>query len=309
MCALLLVVLLASSCSKGTELAPTGEGQAQFFSPAPSVEFPTSTPIPEQNTTETPIPTTVRLSTSTDTPTMTLTSTSTPSPVATLDPQQAEQALKAFLQKPFECETPCLLGIVPEKTTITETVKIFSHLGLQLKNMATIEGKDYFWSSYKFENGLKQSVEVIVQDSIVKNLRILINTEEYQEGAQRKWITYSPETLISQFGPPTKVTLGADFGPRPTYWMTFFYDALDLRISYEGYFTHAQEILQICPLIDYFDFIRIWVGKPDKRYPPSGFYTVEEATSITTNEFIDLLTGSPEQACVELKQDVFNNRR
>jgi len=265
----------------------------------------TETPVPTSRKADTPNPTTVRISTSTFTPTNTPTLTPTRSPEATLEPEQAQQVLALF-QKPFDCELPCFWGIVPEKTTISETEKVFSDLGLQLIFINTHEGNDYYYLSYKFENDIKIGIQVIVQYSIVKNLRILIQPELYQEGAPRKWITYSPETVISQFGMPTSVKTWADFGPIPVYGMTFFYDTLGLWIDYAyGFFTHAQSKLQICPLIDEFNGITIWIGKLSTEYTPSGHVPLEEATSITMNEFYKLMTGVPGQACMDINQDIF----
>jgi hypothetical protein len=316
---LLLVVVIFSSCSKRTVLVPTNEVHRKALSPTPMIVSPTTTifpisrmtetPIPTSGKTNTPIPTTVRISTSTFTPTISPTLTSTQSPKATLEPQQAQQVLALF-QKPFDCELPCFWGIVPEKTTISETEKVFSDLGLQLIFMNTHDGNDYYYLSYKFENDIKIGIQVIVQYSIVKNLRILIQPELFKEGAHRKWITYSPETVIAQFGMPTSVKIWADFGPRPVYGMTFFYDTLGLWIDYAyGFFTHAQSKLQICPLIDEFSGITIWIGKPSIEYTPSGHVPLEEVTSITMDEFFELMTGRPDQACMELKQDVLLNYR
>lgn len=240
------------------------------------------------------------------TPTSTLTPTVTifPTLPPTLEPAQAEKIMRTLLQEPVDCEAPCFWGITPGQTALSEAINIFTHLGLQV-NSTTFQGKDFYGVKHDFEDGLSISVILTIQGEHIKNLRIRIHPERLLESS-RKWLSYSPETLIRRYGTPSRVDfwLGR-VAPIPTHSMQMYFEKSKLIVQYIG--TKLLDYgppLKICPLTNQVEDINIWMGD-DPQYPPSPGIPLEDATSLTLEEFSQLMLGEPEKACFELKAEAF----
>jgi hypothetical protein len=264
--------------------------------PAGSETIPTQVKTPVSSLTNLP---------PTSTSTITSTATITPTLYPTLQPKQAKETVMAFLQEPMNCETPCFWGIMPGQTTFEEATNIFAHLGISLTHTNTRDNKDFYSFIYNLDNGLEVTPILTVQDNTVKSLQIGIN-DTSEMGTTRKWTAYSPETLISRYGAPSKIDffLGR-VAPTPTHSMNLYFEKENLIVEYIGINllnTGAQ--LGICPLTNKVDFIGIWMGE-DPHYPPSPGVPLEEATSLTLEEFSNLMKGDPKKACFNLKEEAF----
>jgi len=259
--------------------------------------------LPTQTGTPIPSPTLVF---STATSTSTPTETSTATLPATLGPEQAKETIRTLLQDSIDCESPCFWGIVIGRTTLEEAINIFAHLGLQLKHTNTRDNKDFYGVVYHSGNGLEVTPILTVQNNIVKSLDVGIN-DTSQEGTPRKWSAYSPETLIKRYGSPSRVDffLGR-VAPTPTHSMKMYFEKVELIVEYSG--TNLLNVdlpkLEICPLTNQVEYIHIWMGD-DPRYPPSLDVPLEEATSLTMEEFSKLMTGDAKMACFNLKEEKF----
>lgn len=243
------------------------------------------------------------LTPSTSTPTLQPTHTSTLTPPATLKPEQAENAIRTLLRNPVDCKAPCFWGITPGQTTLDEATNILTHLGLQVKSI-TYQGKDFYGIRYNFQNGLSVMVTLTVQEELVENLRVDITPEMQRAGILREWSAYSPETLIKQYGTPSRVDffLG-EIGP-PTYSMQVYFKEVDLIIQYINidHVVFESGQTHVCPLLDQYTSVGIWLGE-NPQYPPAAVVPLEEATSMTLEEFSSLMMGSPDKACFRLKKE------
>ena len=98
-----------------------------------------------------------------------------------------------------------------------------------------------------------------------------------------------------------------DNGPNYVIGMTMYFDDYDLIADYSGYnmFPDRPHSPRLCPLTAPFDHVRLWMG-PSPQDPPS-FETValEKATSLTMDQFIQLMLGDPQKACFTLNGDMF----
>lgn len=265
--------------------------------PSDSIIKPTSTQ------TQPPLPTLI-LPTSTPTPRPTQTATLTPP--ATLQPEQAKNAIRALLQGP-DCPAPCFWGIIPGQTTFGEAKNIFTYLGLQLKHTNTQNNEDFYALIYDLDSGLRVSPVLTIQNELVKNIEVGINPERRQVGVPREWLAYSPETLIKRYGPPTKVGFFVGRGaPQLSYAMNLYFNAVNLIVEYGGYDVGVgpASSFRICPLIDQSDNVRVWLG-PNPEHPPLDAVPLEKATSLTMDEFSKLMTGTPQNACINLKKEMF----
>ena len=287
LCLLLVITVMLSGCVSGN----------LTIKPIPTVEQHSS-PTSFISLTPTSIPLTSTLM-SLPKPTVTLT------PPATLEPEQANDAISTLLQESGDCLAPCFWGIIPGRTTFGDAENIFTHLGIELQHTNTQDNKDFYASIYDFDNGVRISPILTIQNDIVKNLRIGITPETQKVGVLRKWLAYSPETLIKQYGPPSKVTFEVGRGSYVNYGMVMNFDTIDLIVEYGGSNVgFKNKSFSICPVTDQSDGIRIWMGKnPDD--PPAYGISLEDATSLTLEKFSNLMTGPPKKACLNLKEEMF----
>jgi len=249
------------------------------------------------------------LPTETRTPLPTATNTAIPSqiptPIPTLPPEQADKLLKELLWNNPDCSAPCFWGVTPEKTTFSEAVNIFASLGLQLEKTNTENTQEFYATNYHIESELEVTIILTVQDNTIKALGAGMNI--YTEtGRPRKWSAYSPENLIQRYGSPSKVDffLGR-VTPTPTHSMVLYFDDVDLIVSYSGVnFLNNKNTLELCPLINEVNFMKIWMGKEPRHPPPVGV-SLEQATSLRMDGFSKLLTGDPNKACFNLKDEAF----
>lgn len=261
-----------------------------------------STAIPTQVETSASTPT---LISPTSIPAFTPTATVTPTLSTTLEPEQAKEIINTLLQEPVDCLAPCFWGIAPGQTTLDEAENIFTRLGLPI-NSATLDNKEFYGIAYDFNDGLSIRVILTVQDEVVKNLRVGINNT-FQAESPRRWSAYSPETLISRYGSPSRVEffLGR-VAPTPTHSMEMYFEQVKLIVQYIGINMLNVNLpkVEICPLTNQVDYIEIWMGD-DPQYPPSPSVPLEEAALLTLEEFSELMMGNPDTACFNLREEAF----
>lgn len=239
------------------------------------------------------------------TPTFTPTVAVTSTLPSTLESDIAKRTIGNLLQDFVDCEAPCFWGILPGKTTLRETTNTFAHLGLSLKYTTTLDGKDFYAMNYNLDNGIEVSTVIAIQNNIVTSLDVGIN-DTSPEGTPRKWSAYSPETLIKRYGSPSRVDffLGR-VAPAPTHSMDLYFEEVKLIVEYIGNsLLNDGPQLEICPIANKVEHIHVWMGD-DPQYPPSLGVPLEEATPLTMEEFSNLMTGDPNNACFNLKEEAF----
>ena len=141
-------------------------------------------------------------------------------------------------------------------------------------------------------------------------MHVKISPEEQEPGIPREWLAYSPETLIRLYGTPSSLKFFvhrnryANSGSVSSYTLVMYFDTVDLISQYIDSDFESASIFRACPLKDKFLGVHLWLGK-DPEYPPRGGFTLEEASSKTMEEFVVLMTGDPENACIDLNSEIF----
>lgn len=237
------------------------------------------------------------------TPTPTPTVAPTPTPPPTLQPDQAKETIQTLLQESVDCPAPCFWNVIPGQTTLEEAKQIFARLRLLLLRTNARENKEFYATVFHLDNGVEITPILTVQENVVKNLYVGLIPEPQQTGVSRAWLSYSPEILVARYGTPSQVGIAVDTGPRTFFTMAMYFDEFDLIVQYEGYGIIATD-RRVCPLVDQFDIVRIWLGKNPEN-PPRVVISLEEATSLTTEEFAELMVGDPKDACFNLKSEAF----
>lgn len=230
----------------------------------------------------------------------------TPTLPATFTPLEAGEKIRAYLQESENCLAPCFWGITPEHTTLTEAANIFASLRLELEQTNVRDNQEFYATNYHIEKGFEISIILTVQDGIIKTLDAGINVSA-EVSTSRRWSAYSPETLLDQYGIPSKVDffLGRAT-PTPTHSMVLYFENAELIVAYVGsdLLNNNGPQVEICPITNQVGHIQIWVGK-NPRHPPKQGVPLEEGTSLTLEEFSKLMLGEPNQACFNLREEAF----
>lgn len=239
--------------------------------------------------------------------------TNTPSPsstqatVETLEPLIVRETIDPLLRDPMRCTEPCFWGIVPNKTKFDEAKAFFDRLGI-----IPFEGKygntniNFYTIQYTSDNGLKNEVTLFALKNNIENIIIRPRIKSQKEGNIRDWIAYSPDTLIKQFGKPSRVEFNVDLIPRPSVTLNMYFDEINLIVAYAGDYPISSDLrsYQVCPLTDTFTFLRLWMGS-DPPSPPLPGITLEKATPLKMDQFTQLILGDPKQGCFSINRDVF----
>jgi len=225
-------------------------------------------------------------------------------PLPTLSVQESQDRLKESLGINGDCKLPCFLGIEPGHTTLTEALDIFSHLGLRAEH-TTLDNKYFCGVYYEFEGGPSFLLTLTILDENVKNLRVDITPDLQKPDEPRSWAIYSPESLIARYGTPSRVDFFLGRHEPPRYSMQIYFETADLIIQYGSFdITFVPDGIQICPLVNQYDSVRVWLGKKPE-YPPGLSVPLEESTSLSLEEFSELMVGNPYKSCFDLKEEVF----
>jgi hypothetical protein len=232
-------------------------------------------------------------------------------PVATLDRTQADSQIRSFLKQEASCSTVCFWGIVPGQTSIDEATNIYRHLHRQLSLTLSENNRDYYSNSVDLDDGLGITVILPVENKIIQSIRANIDLINFKgEWYPREWLAYSPETIIKKYGAPSKVEFFVFFPAEPgfpenTAWyeMVLYFDADNLIVQYNNGLTKDGNLIHVCPLKDKFiDGVSIWMGK-NPNNPPLKGVPITEATSLTIEQFSELLLQHPNSACFDLQKD------
>ena len=235
-------------------------------------------------------------------PIATLSQPTTPTPLITLNPEEEQATIEPLIRNPLNCAAPCFWGVIPGKTSIDQAKAFFNRLGLQ-----TREGEDFYSIGYRSSNARNFSATFYTSNNLVENIEITPEIIIQKEGNPREWIAYSPETLIKKFGTPSRVYFALDWGPNFVITMIMYFDNLDLIALYSGYnmIPSRPRSPLVCPLTAPFDLVRLWMGPFPPDPPLFPMQPLEKVTSLSIDQFAQLMLGDPDQACFIVNGDVF----
>ena len=155
------------------------------------------------------------------------------------------------------------------------------------------------------------TIILTIRDETVTKLEVSISPENYRgPGIPRDLLAFSPERLVSQYGLPSNIGYGVFrirdnvVVQRTWYGMVMKFEAVDLIVEYYSAEIFPVDSYQTCPLTDRFDSVHLWFGE-DPEHPPFEGVPSEEATSLTIEEFVNLVSQDPESACFDLKVELF----
>lgn len=282
----------------------------------------TQTLVLEEISSQTPVlkPSLARKSTPSTTPTMAQSPMVTSMPttsstiIPSLEPTQAFEAIQKFRNEGMDCQIPCFFGIIPEQTTFDQAVGIFNWLNHPLIPLDA--SKPEFYYSDFYGNDLGLSVILEKEKNYVKNLRLRISLKIAYKGGTAYpqisvWQAFSPDTLITKYGSPSKVDFRLHFPTEELFSKTAYYDMrlyfayLDFTIAFESGVVTDGTLINVCPLSDQFSSFEIWFGKEPAYQPPPGI-PLEKATSLTLHQFSSLISQKEGSTCFFINPKAFN---
>jgi hypothetical protein len=299
---LISVIVLAGCAPISPIIRPTQNVQLQ----SPTSHLVTDT-VPPTSTATLAI---TKISSPSSTPTLEITETPSPTAtqtlLATLRLESAKETMQPFSQDPMNCASPCVLGITPRITTINEVRALISPLGFNHREGTVPKtGREFYSFAYKTSTGLNSSVILYTSNNFVENIEITPEIIRQTDGVPRQWIAYSFETLIKKYGKPSRVEFAFDPGQyNITINMILYFDPIDLIALYLGY--EPPRSSQLCPFTFPFSHVRLWMGAGPPNPPTFPTVPLEKATSLTIDQFSQLMLGDPKKACFILNWDVFN---
>jgi hypothetical protein len=226
-------------------------------------------------------------------------STPTLTPAATLESTQAYLEIQRFTNQDVDCSIPCIWGIIPGKTTIGEATNIFTPLHYDFEK-TTINNIEYY---------LNDRFSLSVEKGIVEYMEL--DYPYYDNYGKQLWPAFLPSSVLNRFGIPSKVSVYLDYPHEPgfvpgTVWygMTLFYIEKHLVVDYNLALGQDGERVKACPNADVFSGVTVYFGKGAEDKMPV-IVPLEKATSMSLQQFHDLLSKATKDACFFLNRAAF----
>ncbi len=219
---------------------------------------------------------------------------------------QNQENLQLLFQSTMDCDEPCFGGIVPQETTKDESIEILKNIGVY-EGLTLPVGNAPISFNHTFTNNFDFFYYSSFNNGVVQNIFITFTPETQTMGLPRTWLAFSPETVIKQYGSPSDIEIIADLdGPHAIFSLILYYSNLNFIAEYTDFddFKITPEGIELCPLINQQQDVRIWMGE-NLEYPPLAGIPLEEATSLSIPDFEKLMMGKPEEACFSLSGDKF----
>ena len=304
--ATLLVLVLLSSCqiNSGTEETNPDDAKGKT---APVVKTePTFKITPSQNPTKTTTPTRPATATRTASPSRTPTWT----PIPTLQDEQAKNLINQLLTENANCELPCVWGIIPGQTPWFEAQRFL---------LSFLEVED--------QGGDPSSVLRVDFRSLeaMPDIEISLSVKKYDVmyillDPPSTAISYRVEDILSRYGEPESVYIGATTGfpvkgllpfDMILYYPDHHFSAL---FEYNGEIIGNQ--IRVCPVAQPIGpKLTVWDIRIDRSleelyrgiFDPSPPYllNVEEALGMDTEQFTDKYKNKNPGNCFVTKTDLW----
>lgn len=270
----------------------------------------------------------VRIPTLTKTNTLIPTATSTETPTYTLSEKQLQDRLISLLQESNEnCFFPCLWGILPNKSKWLTAQSLLADKGVSITALDFRDDWKVYYNVFLFsgtERGIV-GLEFFVRDDVVDIIHVSSDSFADTNSYHRVFVKFSPEAIISSYGPPSRIWLDSDFicsegksCPHVPYTLIFFYDHQGFVVEYTGS-VKFEGIYHFCPsfqnegnLDSSLDF---YAGVPEKFDDIEGLIDskfinrkpldLTVAAGITIDEFVSIFSSNSRSVCFTTPRGVW----
>jgi hypothetical protein len=246
--------------------------------------------------------------------------TNTPIPLSPIPPTATpllfplpNQTIIELFKSNGNCDSPCLWGIVPERTHLDQVLIWTKDLDLELSNTTP----NHYSFGYGNEEHPKISVVLEVDEDVVSGLNAIIYGILSPTIDRNDYDAFLPETIMKKYGKPSLIILDTENAhelnapqDKVLYDYTFFYNDQNLVIQYSGGPIEGEksDYYTLCPAKENLDSIRIWLGHDQNGIPSKAFFPkLEEAASISVDDFYRMYIEAPLTFCMQLKASVFKD--
>ena len=199
------------------------------------------------------------------------------------------------------------LGSRAKKTSISESIDFLSSIGRKIAR-----GKDgnlnYYTTVLRFKEDLIISIILWEKGGLLDSINVDIGATNDQIFVD-DLMAFTPKNIMEEYGSPAKTSFFLSYPTEQTtsnnvdYGYTLQYQRLILQ--YYGQRVPAQSLVYACPMLDTgLRGLKLWLGEKPKHPPPDGV-DLEIATSLTLDDFYQLMIGNPDEACIELNAAAF----
>ena len=162
----------------------------------------------------------------------------------------------------------------------------------------------YCKSEHRFNTGLSFYFEMTINSGVVENMQIPVTLPADQSlSAKKEWNAITPASLVNQYGVPSRVEIFLGLGATPSYAIDIYFDDIDVIYEYQSSDLRVDD-LRICPNQDNFNYIRLWSGK-NPINPPFAGVPLEQSTTMTKENFVELLVTDTNGACFTVDKESF----
>lgn len=275
-------------------------------SPTPEAAL-TPSPLPEITATRTARPTVTRR------PTATVTRTATPTPtlvyLPTLSPEEAQEEIARLMRTNNDCEGNCVWGFRAGESRYDEAIRYLKSIRGAAKEDIRSQRQDA-WVSFHFRDYARVGLHLWAKKNILQQIEIEGGGLQLPGSTTEDWLAFRPDMVLRRFGPPNQVNVLMATAPegRINYEMIWFYDQMYITYSAgrNQIIILPQHILHACPLVDHnIDRFRLISG-PYSSVEMDRGDDLTRVTSLTVEDFSQILTGDPAKACFDLDYNAFN---
>jgi hypothetical protein len=242
----------------------------------------------------------------------------------TLTASEREFEVRELLRTNAGCELPCWWGIEPGKSTWEEVQSYLQSVGARY-SAATESGDEIIYGAGGFDLMdlmVLNRIGFQVKDSLIDVIRIDAYGEHNLVEFQDIWTRFSPESILTNFGPPSRIMIESDFsGPRMTdragYGLWFWYDNEGFVVQYSDLVDLRPPVL-VCPTFrDNSEIYHLSIYMQSADNPRKlesityfneyreNFISLEEALGISVEEFSSRMLGSDVDRCFETVGDLW----
>lgn len=239
--------------------------------------------------------------------TATVTGTVTPTPtlahLPTLDSQGAQEQIQRLMQTNNNCSKNCVWGFRLGQSRYDKALQFLQSIGPIDREEIKGQKKDA-WFSFDFREYAWGGIQLSGDKNIIQGIELYAGGLELPGSTGEDWLAFRPDMFLKGHGTPLRINVIMGTAPegRVSYEMIWFYD--QMSISYSGgrnqIIILPQHILHACPLVDHnIDQFLLVLGKSDRSIEDDGV-DLSHATSLTIDEFVQIMTGDPTKACFDI---------
>ncbi len=283
----------------------------------PQKFLPTSTVLPK--TTSSIIPSIFLLTpTFTKTPAPTLTNTFSPTitispsitPRPTLSENEKDAILRDLLTTNGNCQTLCLFGIEPGKTTFDQTYELLSPiLGKGVIRKDENGAVTSYGTGFSAGEYILGEVSFRIKMNVVVSIDGRVGNLDKEEVQPTEWSAFSLKNILKTYGVPSKILFFIDTphetvtNPGAVYSYFLFFDSYPVAVYTLGGWMPFSETYHLCLAQQKPEYIRIWINSNDYG-PTSGGRDITQAAFLSNQDFYNIFIQD-EKGCIDLKAEVF----